>query len=126
MERGHPQTSNHQTKEINMWIFTETGFVSAVRKNDRPDVYTVRARDRKSLEPLAAFAKAEIVETPYGDYPLRAFVEPAVFTEWVAGQASSIEYDNFKSRVTNTRGYVFVDALHDVWAAMLKVAERKR
>jgi hypothetical protein len=108
-----------------MWIFTETGFISAVRKNDRPDVYTVRARDRKSLEPLAAFAKAEIVETPYRDYPLRSFVEPAVFTEWVAGQASSIEYDNFKSRVSNTRGYDFVDALHDVWAAMLKV-QRKR
>jgi hypothetical protein len=49
-----------------------------------------------------------------------------VFTEWVAGQASSIEYDNFKSRVTNTRGYDFVDALHNVWAAMLKVAEKKR
>ena len=109
-----------------MWIFTETGFVSAVRKNDRPDVYTVRARDRKSLEPLAAFAKAEIVETPYGDYPLRAFVEPAVFTEWVSGQASSIEYDNFKSRVTNTRGYDFVDALHNVWSAMLKTTDRKK
>ena len=109
-----------------MWVFTETGFVSAVRKNDRPDVYTVRSRDRKSLEPLASFAKAEIVETPYGDYPLRAFVEPAVFTEWLAGQASNIEYDNFKSRVTKTRGYDFVDALHDVWVAMLKVAEKKR
>ena len=107
-----------------MWIFTETGFISAVRKNDRPDVYTVRARDRKSLEPLAAFANAEIVETPYGDYPLRAFVEPAVFTEWVAEQAAQIEYDNFKSRVTKTRGYDFVGALHDVWAAMLKVAKK--
>jgi hypothetical protein len=109
-----------------MWVFTETGFVSAVKKNDRPDVYTVRSRDRKSLEPLAALAKVEIVETPYGDYPLRAFVEPAVFVEWLAGQASNIEYDNFKSRVTKTRGYDFVDALHDVWAAMLKVAEKKR
>jgi hypothetical protein len=108
-----------------MWIFTETGFVSAVRKNDRPDVYTVRARDRKSLEPLAAFAKAARVETPYGDYPVRAFVEPAVVTEWLSGQASNIEYDNFKSRVTKTRGYDFVDALHDVWSAMLKIVDRK-
>lgn len=107
-----------------MWIFTETGFVSAVRKNDRPDVYTVRARDRKSLEPLAAFAKAEIVETPHGDYPLRAFVEPAVFTEWLADQAAGIEYSNFKSRVTKTRGHEFVDALHDVWAAMLKTTDK--
>ena len=108
-----------------MWAFTETGFVSAVKKNDRPDVYTVRSRDRKSLEPLAALAKVEIVETPYGDYPLRVFVEPTVFVEWLADQASSIEYSNFKSRVTKTRGYDFVDALHDVWAAMLKTVDKK-
>ena len=105
-----------------MWVFTETGFVSAVRKSDRPDVYTVRSRDRKSLEPLASFASVEIVETPYGDYPLRVFVEPAVFTEWLADQAMGIEYSNFKSRVGQTRGYKFVDALHDVWAAMLATA----
>lgn len=108
-----------------MWLFTETGFVSAVKKKDRPDVYTVRSRDRKSLEPLAALAKVEIVETPYGDYPLRAFVEPAEFVEWVSDQASRIEYSNFKSRVSSTRGYKFVDALHNVWAAMLKVETRR-
>ena len=107
-----------------MWLFTETGFISAVRKTDRPEVYTVRARDRKSLEPLASFATVEIIETPYGDYPLRAFVEPAVFVEWVANQASAIEYSNFKSRVSSTRGYKFVEALHDVWAAMLKVQDK--
>lgn len=109
-----------------MWVFTETGFLSAVKKNDRPDVYTVRSRDRKSLEPLAALAKVEIVETPYGDYPLRVFVEPAVFVEWLADQASNIEYSNYKSRVTKTRGHDFVEALHDVWAAMLKTVETKK
>jgi hypothetical protein len=109
-----------------MWVFTETGFISAVRKNDRPDVYTVRSRDRESLEPLAALAKVEIVETPYGDYPLRVFVEPVVFTEWLSGQASNIEYDNFKSRVTKTRGYDFVDALHNVWVAMLEVQRSRK
>jgi hypothetical protein len=108
-----------------MWVFTETGFVSAVRKTDRPDVYTVRSRDRKSLEPLASFAGVEIVDTPYGDYPLRVFVKPEVFTEWLATQSSSIEYSNFKSRVSKTRGYEFVDALHDVWAAMLAVQTKR-
>jgi hypothetical protein len=106
-----------------MWVFTETGFVSVVRKNDRPDLYTVRSRDRKSLEPLAAMAKVEIVASPLGDYPYRAFVEPAVFTEWLADQASQIEYANFKSRVSQTRGLDYTDALHDVWVAMLKTTE---
>lgn len=106
-----------------MWIFSETGFVSVVRKTDRPDVYTVRSRDTLSLDPLAAFAKTEIIETPYGDYQYRIFVEPAVFTEWLADQASDIQYDNFKNRVYKTRGRKFVEALHEVWVAMLAVTK---
>jgi hypothetical protein len=102
-----------------MWVFTETGFVSAVLKSDRPDVYTVRSRDRKSLEALATKAAEEIVASPLGDYPFRVFVEPAVFTEWLADQASQIEYSNFKSRVSQTRGLDYTNALHDVWVAML-------
>jgi len=104
-----------------MWLFTETGFISVVRKNDRPDLYTVRSRDTQSLEPLAKFAKTEIIETPNGDYQYRIFVEPAVFTEWVADQASDISYDNFKNHVYKTRGRKFVEALHEVWVAMLSV-----
>jgi hypothetical protein len=105
-----------------VWVFSESGFVSAVRKVDRPDVYTVRSRDRESLEPLATQAQVEIVASPLGDYPYRVFVEPAVFTEWLADQASQIEYSNFKSRVSQTRGLDYTDALHDVWVAMLKTA----
>lgn len=109
-----------------MWLFTETGFVSAVRKTDRPGVYTVRSRDRKSLEPLAAMAQVEIFVSPLGDYPYRVFVEPAVFTEWVADQASQIEYPNFKSRVSLIRGLDYTEALHDVWVAMLKTEDASR
>ena len=109
-----------------MWVFSGTGFVSAVRKADRPDVITVRSRDRKSLEPLANKANVEIKVSPYGDYPYRAFVEPAVFTEWVAEQATSVDYDNFKNKVAKTRGYAFVDALHNVWVAMLGAEDVSR
>lgn len=109
-----------------MWLFTETGFVSAVRKTDRPDVYTVRSRDRRSLEPLAALARVEIVVSPLGDYPYRVFVESAIFTEWVADQASQIEYHNFKSRVSLTRGLDYTNALHEVWVAMLKTEDASR
>ena len=109
-----------------MWVFSGTGFVSAVRKHDRPDVITVRSRDRKSLEPLAEKANVEIKVSPYGDYPYRAFVEPAVFTEWVAEQADEIDYENFKNRVAKTRGYDFVHALHNVWVAMLGAEDCSR
>jgi hypothetical protein len=109
-----------------VWVFTSTGFVSAVRKSDRPDVITVRSRDRKSLEPLASKANVEIKASPYGDYPYRAFVEPKVFGEWIAAQALAIDYDNFKNKVAKTRGYAFVDALHNVWVAMLATEDAKR
>lgn len=109
-----------------MWVFTSTGFISAVRKHDRPNVITVRSRDRRSLEPLVEFAGTDIKVSPFGDYPYRAFIEPEVFTKWVAKQADEIDYDNFKNRVAQTRGYEFTDALHDVWVAMLAVEDSSR
>ena len=109
-----------------MWVFTSTGFISAVRKYDRPNVITVRSRDRRSLEPVAEAAGVEIAVSPFGDYPYRTFIEPEVFTEWVAKQANEIDYDNFKSKVGKTRGYEFTDALHNVWVAMLAVEDSSR
>lgn len=109
-----------------MWLFTSTGFVSAVRKPDRPDVITVRSRDMKSLEPLAEKAGVEIKESNLGDYRYRVFVDPAIFTQWVAEQTDNIYYDNFKNHVARTRGYGFVGALHNVWAAMLDVEEASK
>jgi hypothetical protein len=102
-----------------MWIFTETGFVSAVRKNDNPDVITARSRDRESLEPLAAMAGVEIAQSPYGDYPYRAFIKPEVFTAWVSEVAESLDYDNFKSHIAHTKGYDYANELSRVWSVML-------
>jgi len=64
-----------------MWIFTDTGFISAVRKPEHPDLITVRARDRKSLKSLAAKANVEIKRSPFGDYPCRVFVSEQSFNE---------------------------------------------
>lgn len=102
-----------------MWVFTETGFVSAVRKNSRPDVITVRARDHKSLESLAELAQVEIAKSPNGDYPYRLFVVPEVFAEWVSLVAMNVDYDNFKSHVAQTRGYDYAHELSRVWSVML-------
>jgi hypothetical protein len=109
-----------------MWVFTSTGFVSAVRKTDRPDVYTVRSRDRLSLKPLAKAAGVEVITSPFGDYPYRVLVEPSLFIEWLADQACQIEYSNFKNQVAKTRGYEYTHALHDVWSAMLKTEDQSR
>lgn len=102
-----------------MWVFTETGFVSAVRKDSTPDVITVRARDRKSLESLAGLAQVEIAKSPNGDYPYRLFVATEVWAEWVSLVAINVDYDNFKSHVAQTRGYDYAHELSRVWSVML-------
>lgn len=106
-----------------MWIFTETGFVSAVVHRDDPKLMMVRARDKKSLEPLAEFARTKIEKTPSADYPWRTVVSKKTLKTWMAKNIEDAEYDNFKSRVSKTRGYEFVDALHEVWSVMHKVEE---
>jgi hypothetical protein len=62
-----------------MWIFTETGFVSAVRHFSEKDKLVVRARDQKSLENLANSVGLDIISTPSNDYPYRVFVADSVF-----------------------------------------------
>lgn len=108
-----------------MWIFTENGFISAVRKSDSPEVLTIRARDAKSLTELAELTQQPIAKSPFGDYPYRIFVKPEALAEWAKHQVELIDYNNFKNRVAITRGRKFVDALHNVWVAMLSVEDDK-
>ncbi len=107
-----------------MWIFTDKGFISAVRKNDRPDDVTVRSRDRESLVAVTGDTHDAIHQSPHGDYPYRAFVAPEALSQWVSEAVLGINYSNFKSQVSSTRGYSYSHALHDVWAAMLATEDR--
>ena len=104
-----------------MWIFTDTGFVSAVADSANDEQLVVRARDRASLEPLAAIDGDQILVGVGTDYRYRVLCSRETFTYWVAEQAMGIDYPNFKSRVTKTRGHRFSDALMKVWTAMLAV-----
>ena len=106
-----------------MWIFTDTGFISIVRKPEHPGVLTVRARDRQSLEALAAKAGVEVKRSPEGDYPYRVFVTDGPFLEWFLDRGGELKYSNFKSRVHKTRGYDYAHALGRVWSAMLDVED---
>jgi hypothetical protein len=102
-----------------MWIFTETGFLSVVRK-PRPgeeDTLMVRARRYDALVPLAQSSSRPIIRTPEADYPYRVIVNDAIFGSWMAGQAEAIDYSNFKSRVSK-RSYRYEHALHEIWAVM--------
>lgn len=106
-----------------MWVFTETGFVSAVESRDDARWLVVRSRDRLSLEPLAAMEGDQIIVGVGGDYPYRLMCERSTFATWVSSQATDIGYTNFKNRVHDSRGHEFADALMDVWSAMCSVTD---
>ena len=101
-----------------MWIFTETGFVSAVKKPQDNGLVSIRARDKVSLQPLEELTGQPIINTPDGDYPYRIFVEQELFAAWVTKCALDIDYSNFKGRMAKFRDYKYLGALHEVCAAM--------
>ena len=105
-----------------MWLFTNTGFVSAV--SNGTDLM-VRSRDKESLEPIAESAKTEIIATPQNDYPYRIIVTHEFFAKWISHIATGITYKNFKSEVAATRGYGFAHPLMKVWSAMHEVEDEK-
>jgi hypothetical protein len=107
-----------------VWVFTETGFVSAVVHFDDPDLLMVRARDRKSLDGLREVAGvSSVTDTPDGDYPHRIVVRKSDFSEWLLDSIGKMAYHNYKSRVATVRGYDFAAPLHDVWEVMHDVEE---
>ena len=102
-----------------MWIFTETGFVSAVKKPQDNGLVSLRARNHASLEAIAAQCNTEIVNTPYGDYPWRTFITNEQLAQWLSETALNLDYSNFKSRAHKVnKSSAFINALHDVWAVM--------
>ena len=103
-----------------MWLFTQTGFISAVLKDDG---FQVRARDVESLKSLIRFSGSKIIKTPHADYPYRIVVNQQVFTNWIAEQAQNIDYSNFKSQVAAMRGSKFAKPLHEVWSVMHEVED---
>jgi len=106
-----------------MWLFSETGFVSAVAHRDDPGLLMVRARDRASLRPLVELAGVRVKTLADADYPHRVVVSREVFRDWAASLVEGLDYPNYKSRVAETRGRAFAAPLHDVWSVMHEVEE---
>ena len=106
-----------------MWLFTETGFVSAVVSDIDPTEVSVRSRDKQSLEELCLIGDLEILELPNRDYPYRVITTKDVLKEWITQTIDRADYSNYKGRMGQTRGWDFTEALHNVWSAMHKVTD---
>jgi hypothetical protein len=109
-----------------MWIFTDTGFVSAVRKPWAKDKMTVRARDKQSLAELSEVSGENITTSKDSDYPHRVVVDDLVFKSWLLATIDVMDYDNFKNRVYETRGKKFASLLSKVWSVMLGAEDLER
>lgn len=109
-----------------MWLFTDTGFVSAVVSKEDRKMISVRARDKKSLESFVKMFKVKIVELQARDYEYRVYITKKQLTEWLNTRVDELNYDNFKTQVTKTRGYEFAEPLHGVWYEMLEVSDKRK
>jgi len=105
-----------------MWIFTTSGFVSAVSNPD--GTIKVRSRDKASLGPLSKRYELEIAHTPIADYPYRIEISAENFADWVADQAENIDYPNFKSAVAIHKNRLFAKVLGEVWSVMHGVEDK--
>jgi hypothetical protein len=101
-----------------MWLFTQFGFYSIVRKKDG---IHVRGRVRKDLENLknAAALQQEIVKWDGADYRYRMLVDDRALRKIMTVLADELDYDNFKNRVTTLSDQrAKLGAYHGVWGLM--------
>lgn len=109
-----------------MWLMNNLGFVSADRHVEKKDHLIARARDKESLRGLSEAAETQIEATPEADYPYRVELPRVMFSEWVAEQVDTLDYTNYKARVTETRGFHYAGVLHEVWAVLHSLTDLER
>lgn len=108
-----------------MWIYTPSGFVSAVAKSKNSTDLTVRGRDRQSLDELAALTGNAVTIGEGTDYPYRVIVPREQFKSWLTQQVDDLDYGNFKSEAAAVRGYDYAHTLGKVWSANLELEDQE-
>jgi hypothetical protein len=105
-----------------MWLFTEFGFFSIVRKPG-DSCLTVRARVEADLDALRRYAPglSETVAGAGTDYPYRACISPEDLGPALAEVVQAIDYGNFKQRVAANQGPGRETVYHRVWRAMMNL-----
>ncbi|NBU32269.1 MAG: hypothetical protein EBS36_03755 [Actinobacteria bacterium] len=108
-----------------MWVFTQNGFLSAVRTANGSPEFKVRSRDRQALQGLAQYAEVEIIATPYADYPYRVIVDELLLGGYLLNELATADYTNYKDRVQVLRGKQYAQACAKVWSTMHDVEDEK-
>jgi len=107
-----------------MWLATQHGFYSIVRKGERE--FHIRARIRRDLVNLLDVTgqEAEILEWPRADYHYRVIVDHLDFLNIMAGLAVALDYPNFKGRIAETFDQrEKLPAFQEIWQLMARLQE---
>jgi hypothetical protein len=102
-----------------MWIASQHGFYSIVRKE--AEAYHVRARRREDLENLLALAgvEAEVLDWDRADYRYRVIVDLETLLEILVRLGTDLDYPNFKARIYEREEQSHkLGAYHRIWEAM--------
>lgn len=100
-----------------MWLMTDFGFFSIVKKEGEENL-TVRARVKQDLLNLKERylpGLGAIEETEYADYRYRVRVPREIFAEALRNIALDIDYPNFKSSVAKKQGKARARMYGEVW-----------
>lgn len=108
-----------------MWIYTPTGFISAVAKRSSPTELTVRARDRQSLNGLVELTGAPATIGEGTDYPYRVVVSRETFKFWLSRQVDDLDYGNFKDEAHRVSGYEYASVLGRIWTDSLSLEDQE-
>lgn len=104
-----------------MWLCTQLGFFSIVRKE--PDMFHIRARCREDIDQLALAAGTgtPVASYPGSDYAWRIICPATDLTQFMNALTASIDYGNFKSAIaaSPTEGSK-LSAYHDIHHRMVE------
>lgn len=109
-----------------MWLFTRDGFYSAVHDDYcNEGEIMVRARIIDDLERLLEKTSIEvdILIIKNADYRYRVKLTVKQWTEYVAREASIIDYPNFKNAIITASEHDRASAYMKCWEAMFKFQE---
>ncbi|HKK18948.1 MAG TPA: hypothetical protein VJ952_09745 [Opitutales bacterium] len=105
-----------------MWLATQHGFYSIVRKED--DLFFIRARVRQDLLNLLELTELdqEIREWATADYRYRIFVDFDTLLEVMVQLTARLDYPNFKGRVYEREDQAHkLGAYHRIWETMAQL-----
>ena len=109
-----------------MWLFTTDGFYSAVNDDycNKGEIM-VRARVIDDLERLLGKLdiNADILVIRNADYRYRVKLTYQQWADYVASEAASIDYPNFKNAIITKDEYDRASAYMKCWEAMYQFQE---